>query len=328
MNGRLVISLDFELMWGVRDHRTTADYGDAVLGVRKALPALLALFRSHGVRATWATVGLLFARNRQEMLEYSPSLLPSYRHAALSPYDAIRSDIGADETSDPWHYGRSLVDQVLQADGQELATHTYSHYYCLEEGQSVEAFESDLQAAIGIMGTAGVRPTSIVFPRNQMTDEHVQACARHGISVFRGNPESYAYRARSQEDNSPIVRGLRLLDACFPLTGRHSYRTPSRQGAGTDVKASRFFRPYSPRMGRLNDLHVRRIVNEMTTAARAGEVYHLWCHPHNFGRHTEVQLARLGEILGAYRQLADGLGMRSQTMAECAKAASSPALSR
>jgi peptidoglycan/xylan/chitin deacetylase (PgdA/CDA1 family) len=322
MNGRLVISLDFELMWGVRDHRTTADYGDAVLGVRKALPALLALFRSHGVRATWATVGLLFARNRQEMLEHSPSLQPAYRHAALSPYGSIRSDIGADEAADPWHYGRSLVDQVLEADGQELATHTYSHYYCLEEGQSVEAFDADLQAAIGIMGTAGVRPSSIVFPRNQMTDAHVQACARRGIGVFRGNPESYAYRARAQEDNSPLVRGLRLLDASFPLTGRHSYASPARQGACTDVRASRFFRPYAPRMGRLNDLHVRRIVNEMTAAAQAGEVYHLWCHPHNFGRHTEVQLGRLGEILLAYRRLADGLGMRSQTMAECAAASS------
>lgn len=322
MSGSLVISLDFELMWGVRDHRTTADYGDAVLGVRKALPALLALFRSHGVRATWATVGLLFARNREEMLAHSPALQPAYRHAALSPYESIRSQIGADESADPWHYGRSLVDQVLQTEGQEMATHTFSHYYCLEEGQSVAAFDADLQAAIGIMGTAGVRPSSIVFPRNQMTDDHVQACALQGIGVFRGNPPSYAYRARAQEDNSPLVRGLRLLDASFPLTGRHSYASPARQGAGTDVRASRFFRPYAPRLGRLNELHVRRVVNEMTAAARAGEVYHLWCHPHNFGRHTEVQLARFGEVLGAYRRLADELGMRSQTMAECAASAS------
>lgn len=318
MSGRLVFSLDFELMWGVRDHRSTADYGDAVLGVRKALPALLALFRSHGVRATWATVGLLFARNRQEMLAHSPALQPAYRHAALSPYETIRSQIGADEATDPWHYGRSLVDQVLQAEGQELATHTYSHYYCLEEGQSIAAFEADLLSAIAIMGSAGVRPSSIVFPRNQMTDGHVQACARHGLGVFRGNPPSFAYRARSQEDNSPLVRGIRLLDASLPVTGRHAYRAPARLGPCTDVRASRFFRPYSPRVGVLNDLHVRRIVGEMTAAARAGEVYHLWCHPHNFGRYTEVQLARLSEILGAYRRLADGLGMRSQTMSECA----------
>ncbi|MFP8781173.1 polysaccharide deacetylase family protein [Hydrogenophaga sp. RWCD_12] len=320
MSGSLVISLDFELMWGVRDHRTTADYGDAVLGVRQALPAMLALFKAHGIRATWATVGLLFARNRREMLEHCPELQPGYRHQALSPYAAIRSEIGEDEAADPWHYGRSLVDQVLAVEGQELATHTFSHYYCLEEGQSLSAFDADLAAAVRIMSAAGAAPRSIVFPRNQMTDAHVQACARHGITAFRGNPDSFAYRARSQEDNSPLVRGLRLLDASFPVTGRHSYRAPARIGACVDVRASRFFRPFSPRMGALNDLHVRRIVGEMTVAARAGEVYHLWWHPHNVGRHTGQQLARLDTILKAYRRLADEHGMRSQTMAECAAA--------
>jgi hypothetical protein len=31
--GALVISLDFELLWGVRDKRTIADYGPNILGV-------------------------------------------------------------------------------------------------------------------------------------------------------------------------------------------------------------------------------------------------------------------------------------------------------
>jgi peptidoglycan/xylan/chitin deacetylase (PgdA/CDA1 family) len=323
VSGTLVISLDFELMWGVRDHRSTADYGDAVLGVRQALPALLRLFQTHGIQATWATVGLLFARDRREMLAHCPALEPGYRHRDLSPYDAIRSGIGASEADDPWHYGRSLVDQVMAVEGQELATHTFSHFYCMEEGPGMAAFEADLQAATGIMAGAGVRPRSIVFPRNQMTDAHVQACARQGILSFRGNPHSYAYRARSGDDNGPLVRGLRLLDASFPLTGSHAYRRPEQVGGCVDVRASRFFRPYSPRMGALNDLHVRRIVHEMTQAARTGEVYHLWWHPHNFGRHTERQLARLGTILLAFRRLADTHGMRSQTMAGCAAAAAS-----
>lgn len=316
MSGRLVLSLDFELMWGVRDHRTTDDYGDAVLGVRKALPELLELFKQHGVRATWATVGLLFARNRQEMLEHSPVVRPGYRHAQLSPYDAIRRQIGDNESSDPWHYGRSLVDQVLQADGQEMATHTFSHYYCLEEGQTKAAFEADLQAAIGIMGTAGVRPSSIVFPRNQMTDDHVQACCRHGISTYRGNPETYLYKARMKEHNNPVVRALRLIDASFPISGRLSYQTPMPQAGCTNAPASRFFRPFAPRIGPMNEWHVKRIVDEMKVAAQAGEIYHLWCHPHNFGRHTAAQLARLETILLAFRQLQDTHGMRSMTMSE------------
>lgn len=314
MSSRLVISLDFELMWGMRDHCLVSDYGDAVLGVRHALPQLLKLFDAYGIRATWATVGLLFARNRKEMLDYFPAVLPRYANSELSPLNAIRKEIGEDEAADPYHFGRSLVDQVLANGNQEIATHTYTHYYCLEEGQSIEAFEDDLRSSIAISGAAGARPESIVFPRNQMTADHVAACGRHGIRAFRGNPRNFMYHARPQEDNNPLVRGLRLLDACFPVADKLSYKQPFPEAGCLDVRASRFFRPYSARMGFLNDLHVRRIVTEMESAAEHGETYHLWCHPHNFGRHTDAQLSRLEVLLKAFQRLRDTHGMQSQTM--------------
>lgn len=328
MSGRLVVSLDFELMWGVRDHRTVSEYGDAVLGVRQALPGLLRLFDIYDVKATWATVGLLFARNRKEMLSYFPDVRPEYRNETLSPLKAIREQIGEDEAADPYHYGRSMVDQVLQSGRHEVATHTYTHYYCLEAGQSIKAFEADLTSSIAISSDAGVRPRSIVFPRNQMTAEHVAAAGRLGIPVFRGNPTAFMYHARPEEDNNPLVRGLRLVDACMPITSRMSYRMPFRVAGCVDARASRFFRPYSPRLGRFNDWHVRRIVREMEAAARSGEIYHLWCHPHNFGRHTERQLARLETILQAFQKLQGTHGMQSVTMtgsaADAVQTASSP----
>jgi len=58
--GTFVISLDFELMWGVRDLQTKETYGANVLGARLAIPAMLALFEEFGLHVTWATVGLLF----------------------------------------------------------------------------------------------------------------------------------------------------------------------------------------------------------------------------------------------------------------------------
>src|SRR5713226_8091072 len=58
--GAFVISLDFELLWGVRDNRTIADYGANILGGREVIPALLDLFAERNIACTWATVGLLF----------------------------------------------------------------------------------------------------------------------------------------------------------------------------------------------------------------------------------------------------------------------------
>lgn len=43
-SGGFVISLDFELHWGVRDHRSVDEYRPNLLGVRQALPAMLELF--------------------------------------------------------------------------------------------------------------------------------------------------------------------------------------------------------------------------------------------------------------------------------------------
>jgi len=126
MPGKLVISLDFELMWGVRDHRSVAEYGDAVIGVRTALPMMLERFDAAGIRATWATVGLLFAATRDEVMDHRPTLQPSYTNQSLSPYAFIENGLGQDEASDPHHFGKSLVDRILDTEGQELACHTFS----------------------------------------------------------------------------------------------------------------------------------------------------------------------------------------------------------
>ena len=64
MTGAFVISLDFELFWGVRDSQSLADYGPNVLGVRQAIPALLEVFREYDVRAIFAIVGMIFFRDR------------------------------------------------------------------------------------------------------------------------------------------------------------------------------------------------------------------------------------------------------------------------
>ena len=66
--GALVISLDFELHWGVRDHVAR---GDALYQrlpeARHAVEDMLTLFGARHIRATWATVGFLFASNRREL---------------------------------------------------------------------------------------------------------------------------------------------------------------------------------------------------------------------------------------------------------------------
>ena len=183
--GALVISLDFELMWGVRDKRTIADYGRNILGVRQAVPALLDLFAARDIACTWATVGFLFCADKDELMASLPARLPAYANPSLSPYDDLAA-VGADEKTDPYHFGLSLLRQVQSAPRQEIATHTFSHFYCLEEGSDLEAFRADLVAAIKAAERRGLLISSIAFPRNQMSGAHLRICRELGLTAFRG----------------------------------------------------------------------------------------------------------------------------------------------
>lgn len=314
MSGKFVISLDYELMWGVRDHRNIADYGDAILGGRAAIPEMLTRFKAAGVRATWATVGLLFARNRTEMLDYAPDLRPGYSESRLSPYPALEAgEIGTNEDDDPHHFGLSLLEQIAQTEGQEVATHTYSHYYCLEPGQDMAAFGADLAAANAIAGARGHQMRSLVFPRNQKSPAHAEAAAAQGIDIYRGEALGWLYRPRAGAETTLPFRMLRLADGALPISGAQVVEV-ARHGTATDVPASRFLRPWSSKLGPYNALHIRRIQSEMRTAAKRGRVYHLWWHPHNFGRNMGVNLARLDAILATFRHCRDTYGMTSCSM--------------
>jgi peptidoglycan/xylan/chitin deacetylase (PgdA/CDA1 family) len=318
-----VISLDFELMWGMRDVRTLHDYGRNILGVRQAIPAMLSLFGQYDVKATWAAVGMLMFETRDELLEFAPAVRPTYRNCSLSPYkNGYLDRIGRNEKEDPYHFGLSLVRQILDTQGMELASHTFSHYYCMEEGQTEAQFSADLSASIAASDRLGVRPVSLVFPRNQFNSDYLAACAHQGFRAYRGNEASWLYRFEATQRQTALQRAFRLADNYLNVTGSHAfvprYDEITRM---VDVTSSRFLRPFSDRLGFAEPLRIARITNAMTAAAKAGASFHLWWHPHNFGMHLEENLAALERILRQFCSLRDRYGMRSETMAEAAMGA-------
>ena len=154
MAGHFVVSLDFELHWGIRDHTPVDAVRDRLIGVRRAIPAILALFRERGIRASWAVVGLLCANDRDEIEATLPRVRPRYRDPLLDPYPAI-AEIGSGEDDDPFHYAPSLVQAIAETPGQDIGTHTYAHTYGLEPGVDLDAFVADLDGGARDHGAAG-----------------------------------------------------------------------------------------------------------------------------------------------------------------------------
>jgi Polysaccharide deacetylase len=312
--GTFTVSLDFELYWGVRDKMDLESYQANLLGARNVIPHLLELFAATDVHATWATVGFLFFDDKDELLAHLPRLRPRYRDRNLSPYDHVLR-IGPNERQDPFHYARSLIRRILQFPGQEIGSHTFSHYYCLEEDQTVDEFRADLRAAQVAAQQLSIDLKSLVFPRNQWRSDYLTACAETGIRVVRGPRQSWMYHPKGGAD-SAVKRAFRLADTYVSLSGHNASRPLPCEAGLINVPSSRFLRPFSPKLAKLTPLLLRRIHAGMRHAARNGLTYHLWWHPHNFGIHQEQNLDLLKSILRYFGQLAQEYGMVSRSMGE------------
>ncbi len=316
--GSFVISLDCELFWGVRDKRRLQDYRENLLGDRQVVPRLLDLFDEFDVHATWAFVGFLFYSDRSSLVSNLPERQPHYANTRFSPYAEL-AELGEDESLDPFHFGGSLIEEVLRHPGQEVASHTFSHFYCLEEGQTLEDFRADLEANCRAARRHGIDLRSLVFPRNQVNPDYLEVCHDLGIRAYRGNTSSWLYRGMNEDEESKLRRALRYADAFVSLTGNRIVR-PDGNGAKVpvDVKASRFLYPQYWWSAPLDGMRIRRIANEMRAAARDGYCYHIWWHPHNFGVNQEANLRILRRILEVYRDLHDEYGFEALSMSEVA----------
>ncbi len=315
MPGIFTISLDFELYWGVRDKLTLEQYRSNLLGVRQAVPALLDLFGKYEIHATWAIVGFLMFENKAQLLAGLPHRKPHYTNANLSPYSVL-DQIGNDEHDDPYHYAPSLVRRIAATPHQELASHTFSHYYTLEPGQTLEDFREDLQAALQVAQGYGSRPTTLIFPRNQTHPEYLRLCRELGFRVYRGNEEIWFYEAQRDEHLTPLHRIYRFMDTYFNLAGTHAYTLPQAQEGLVNVPSSRFLRPYNRRLWFLEPLRRRRIVRSLKYAAQTDQIFHLWWHPHNFGVNLEQNLAFLESVFKTFDKFRRQYKMQSLNMAE------------
>lgn len=313
--GQFIISLDFELFWGVLDKRTLESYGENIQNVHLAIPKILDLFREYQIHATWAYVGFLALEKTKVML---PEKLPNYRNASLCPYRYINNMSNKNSVFDKYHNARELMHLIKKTEHQELATHTYSHYYCLEPQENEDAFAADIAMAKRQGKSSGSNLDSIVFPRNQYNRNSLAICRRQGIKYFRGNPKSWAYSPHNEKGNSRLKRLFRFIDSYISLSGSRLSDIQTECGL-INIPASSFFRPYSRKLCKLEFLKLRRIKKAMKHAAKTAGVYHLWWHPHNFGVDMDKHFEQLTDILEYYHVLKRHYGFMSHNMAEVGK---------
>ena len=313
--GVFVISLDFEIHWGVSDHHTIESYKENLRNVPAIVRRTLHLFKQNGIHATWATVGMLFCHTKEELFSYvKPEHRPDYKRKEISNY-LVAEQAGQNENDDPYHYAPTLISEIRNTPGQEIATHTFSHYYCLEAGQSPDAFAHDLEAALAVAKKDNIVLKGIVFPANQFEPAHIEKCKAAGLIYYRGNYPSWMYQLKAKSQEGLWKRFCRLMDFYFPVNGSR-YVEPDQDNGMINIPSSCFLRPYSRKLSFMEGLRLSRMKKEMTAAAKKKKLYHLWWHPHNFGSNMEKNFAILTALLSHYQVLKNKYAMKSLTMEE------------
>lgn len=316
MKGSFIISLDFELHWGVAELWSLKDRKKYFDTTRASIPQVLELFCQNQIHATWATVGFLFAKNKEQLLRIIPSKKPSYDDKKLSYYSLIdNNEVGFGEIDDPYHFAPSLIQLILNTPHQELGTHTFAHYYCNEKGQTKEQFDADLKAAQQIAKeNFDIELQSLVFPRNQFNSDYLKIAYQNGIKVVRSNPDVWFWNRHYKW--SPIARAI---DTLMPISNSLTFNQNNLlKDKVLLLPASRFLRPYSKKESVIQKVKVNRIKSEMTFAAKQNKSYHLWWHPHNFGYDYDLDenMQMLKEIISHFNFLNQKYGFQSKSMIE------------
>jgi hypothetical protein len=310
--GTMVISLDFELLWGVFDKVNWEDKVKYFQNTKIVVPEILSLFQEYEIACTWATVGMLFNEDWDEWNHNIPNSLPNYTNTKLSAYKYGKSI--QSKATESICFAPELIKEIISTDRQEMASHTYSHYYCRENGQNSENFKSDLITAKKIARKFEINLQSLVFPRNQINADYLQVCRELEISSVRSNPSSWYWK--NTENDTLKQKVFRTGDAYVGKNDK-SYSYPEINSIHhlSIQPASRMLRPYSNNSF-LNRLKLKRIINEMSFAAKNGLVYHLWWHPHNFGNDLTHNLQDLIKILEHYKKCKEEYNFQSCTMNE------------
>ena len=312
----LCISLDFELYWGVRDKRSIDEYETNIRGVHEIIPDLLKVFQDYKIHATWAPVGFLYFNNLNELKNHLPVLKPEYDLEHLSPYLYINNNARIDKEL---HFAPQLLSMINQQTGQEIGTHTFSHFYCKESGQTLDQFRADIDAAMMVAKANSHIVSSLVFPRNQWNSEYLSMIREMNILCFRGNQSAWIYKAINDKKQTKLKRSLRLLDSYFNLSGANSFNLPAiDSNLPLNIPASSYLRPFSPALSHFEGMKINRIMKAMSYAAKHREVYHLWWHPHNFGVNKCENIDMLRRILDHHVSLRSRYNMLSMNMGELA----------
>lgn len=312
--GTFIISIDCEMLWGMRDFSEKKSLtGEYVLVGHSVMLRILELFKKYDIHATWAFVGLCLLESKDEIYKFSPKNKPTYYEKSLNNYEYIEDYIDKDGP-DPYYHSGDMASVIAQTPGQEIGTHTFSHYYCWEEGQTALQFKEDILCSIkASKEKLGVSPKAIIFPRNQVNKTYLKILKSVGIEKYRGRQR---FKSTKKTIFGKFSRAMLRLFTIPAYLAAYDLKKIDRQVSPVNLPGTFMFETYDGKRKMLMKRGMQVMKNVMTLSAMRGKTVHMYFHPHNLGCCTEENLDYLEELLQHYRYLNKKYGFQSMNMGE------------
>ncbi len=263
MTGKLTISIDLELAWGVWDHLTPEELRLAESAERPICAALIDLFDRFQVPATWAVVAALLD-------EKSAATRPGSKACWFAP---------------------DIVERLRRnTAGHEIGSHSGHHIY-FDTASAAEA-RADLEFARDIHGAHGLTFELFVFPRG--APGHLDAVAAVGLKVFNAADVGWVEDARRLGRRCGQIANL--ADKFLPIPPAPARAEP-RGGLIHIPKSMLLMGRNGPRRFVMPATTRAKLRAGLQRAQASGGIFHLWFHPSNFYYRRDEQLATLGWFL-------------------------------
>src|SRR5215470_5102026 len=263
MSGKLTISIDLELAWGVWDHLTPDDLKLAEEADRPICAALIELFERFGVPVTWAVVAALLDRSS----------------AATRPGNAAA-----------W-YAPDIIERLVKSEvAHEICSHSGRHPY-FDQLSAAQA-RDDLEFAKEVHRANGLAFQSFVFPRG--APGHLELLAEVGLRTC--NFADVGWVETLRHAGQAVGRVANLVDKLLPISPHPAQ--PEKLGDIIHIPKSMLLMGRNgPRRFVLPAVTRRKLKLGLERANRSGGIFHLWFHPSNFYYRREEQLATLASFL-------------------------------
>ncbi len=278
--GAFCISIDLELAWGNWDQLSPEYLRECQLLERPIVERLTQLLDRYDISATWAIVGHLLKKRRNDPL-------PS-------------------QTA--W-YAADIIEQIGKTSTpQEIGSHSFAHI-CYQDADAKSAY-ADLEAAKKIHDEHYLQFSSFVYTKDLVG--HTDLLNRFGIIVYRSMDVSWYAGAR--RIGSSLYRILSLMDKLLSIPPTVVLPIVHANGI-VELPCSMLL---IGRNGLRRFIHPKALKMKakfgLNSAASKNALFHLRFHPSNFYYQTESQFEVFENILAYACQLRDKNAINICTM--------------